>query len=303
MKLNQLKLLVAACELGSIRRAAESLRLSQPAVTRSIHELETELGVTLLERTPYGVAPTIFGQTLVARAKSVEREIQLAQNEIEQLRDVGRGEVRIGVTPVAAFHLLPLAISRLRRRHSKVRIEIAEVLYPQFLSSLRQRKFDFVIGPTAHSIPKDEFLTEILFEDDLAIVSRCEHPITRKNNLTIEELAKLDWIPPAAGTARDALMQAFRTLGFGTPRCVIQTDTYMLILSILHRTDMVSLAPRQLFHQLWSKAGVSILNAGFDFPPQPAGIIRHSNNIPSGAAKHVIAAIRQAALSLKKSTK
>src|SRR5882757_3599892 len=85
MKLHQLAALVTASESGSLRQAAEKLRLSQPALSRSIRELESELGVKLLERTSLGVEPTDYGKALILRSKIVESELRRAKDDIAQL--------------------------------------------------------------------------------------------------------------------------------------------------------------------------------------------------------------------------
>jgi LysR family transcriptional regulator of abg operon len=76
MKLHQLAALVAAAESGSLRQAAEKMRLSQPALSRSIHELEREIGAKLLDRTARGVEATVYGKALIMRSKIIDSEIR-----------------------------------------------------------------------------------------------------------------------------------------------------------------------------------------------------------------------------------
>src|SRR5258707_14079944 len=107
MKLHQLAALVSASESGSLRQAAEKLHLSQPALSRSIRELETELGVKLLERTPLGVEPTAYGHALILRSRIVDSALRQASHDIEHLKAATHADLRLRATPVAAFRLLP----------------------------------------------------------------------------------------------------------------------------------------------------------------------------------------------------
>jgi LysR family transcriptional regulator, regulator of abg operon len=105
MKLHQLAALVSAAECGSLRQAAAKMRLSQPALSRSIRELETETGVKLLERTALGVKATVYGEALILRSKIVETELRQAREDIAHLKAATHGDLRIGATPVAASRL------------------------------------------------------------------------------------------------------------------------------------------------------------------------------------------------------
>src|SRR5258708_11261073 len=98
MKLHQLSALVTAVETGSLRRAAEKMRLSQPALSRSIRELEREVGVKLIDRTARGVAATVYGKALIMRGKLVDAELRQARDDIAHLRAATQGDLPIGVT-------------------------------------------------------------------------------------------------------------------------------------------------------------------------------------------------------------
>src|SRR5258707_8497372 len=112
MKLHQLAALVSASESGSLRQAAEKLHLSQPALSRSIRELENELGVKLLERTPLGVEPTAYGKAVILRSKIVESELRRAKDDNPHFRPATQGDLRVAPTPPVAFIPLPLLLAR-----------------------------------------------------------------------------------------------------------------------------------------------------------------------------------------------
>ena len=86
MKLNQLRNFTAVVDAGTVRQAAKNLNLSQSSVTKSIQQLEDDLGVELLHRSAHGVAPTEAGKALLARAKTIEAELRHARNDVEAIQ-------------------------------------------------------------------------------------------------------------------------------------------------------------------------------------------------------------------------
>src|SRR5216683_1991342 len=167
MKLHQLAALVAAAECGSLRQAAEKMRLSQPALSRSVRELESEIGVKLLDRTPHGVEATVYGKALITRSKIVDSELRQARDDIAHLRAATHGDLRIGATPIAAFSLLPVVLARFKTSRPQVRVSITDGMGSTLFQQLRQGDLDFVFGRIDEAFDPHEFTTDILFNDSL----------------------------------------------------------------------------------------------------------------------------------------
>ena len=107
-------------QLGSIGHAAETLPLTQPALSKSIRQLEQELGCELFERTPSGVVPTVFGEALAHYARTIAAEIDNAKAKIAELRGGDTGEVRIGVGPSIAVNMMPMVTRQVHaERHAQ----------------------------------------------------------------------------------------------------------------------------------------------------------------------------------------
>src|SRR5213082_1485224 len=107
MKLNQLRDVLAVAERGSLRAAARHLGVAQPALSRSIQELERELGVPLFERQATGVVITAMGELFVRRANAVRNELRLAREEIDQVRGETHGIVNVCMSTVPHIALFP----------------------------------------------------------------------------------------------------------------------------------------------------------------------------------------------------
>ena len=100
LQLKQFRQLITIAEKGSIRRAAEELSISQPALSRSIRGIEENLSVKLMNRGPQGVELTAYGQTLVNYGKIIEFNIRFAAEEFDELRGNKEGEVKLGIGPL-----------------------------------------------------------------------------------------------------------------------------------------------------------------------------------------------------------
>src|SRR5258707_10698569 len=170
MKLHQLAALVSASESGSLRQAAGKLRVSQPALSRSVRELENELGVKLLERTALGVEPTAYGKAVILRSKIVESELRQARDDIAHLRAATHGDLRIGATPVAAFSLLPVVLARFKKSRPQLRVTVSDGMGESLLNGLRRGGFDIVFGRIYDAIDPEEFKIDVLFDDSLVVV-------------------------------------------------------------------------------------------------------------------------------------
>lgn len=122
MKLSTLKALMAAVEEGSLRSAARRLGVSQPALTKSIRELELDLGTTLLHRTSRGVQATAQGKVLYDRALKATRELSQAADEIQQLNGRMVGDLHISAVPVAVMLLIPELLRTFGQAFPEVRL-------------------------------------------------------------------------------------------------------------------------------------------------------------------------------------
>src|SRR5215813_5311310 len=96
LKLRDLHILLAVAQRGSMAKAATELAMSQPAVSKAIADIERELGIRLLDRTPRGIEPTTFGRALIKRGLAVFDELRQGVHELDFLRDPSVGTLRIG---------------------------------------------------------------------------------------------------------------------------------------------------------------------------------------------------------------
>jgi DNA-binding transcriptional LysR family regulator len=301
MKLHQLAALVSAAESGSLRQAAAKMRLSQPALSRSIRELETETGVKLLERTALGVKATVYGEALILRSRIVDAELRHAREDIAYLKAATHGDLRIGATPVAAFSLLPIMLARFKKTRPQLRVTISDRVGESLLAGLRQGDFDIVFCRIFDSIDAKEFAVDVLFDDSLVVIARRGHPLGQVRDTSKIDWQEYDWVLPGDDSpVRTAFQRTFYERVGKPPKCTIEANNFVTTLTLLSQTNYLGVAPRQIFRVSWLLQEFTSLNLGFKFPAQPTGVMWRARSPLSSAAQFAIKELRRAAQQAKR---
>ena len=243
MTLNQIRDFIAVVESGGIRAAARKLGVSQPAITRSVRGLETELRARLLRRTPTGVVPTQPGRALFARARAAQAELRKAEEEVDQLGEKARA-VSFGVSPTSAI-VVPEAVTRFRQQFPHARIHIAEGLPHTLMPMVRDETLDFAICRRALVKLDSGLEFRPLFRNDFAVVARKGHPLEKARSLA--QLVDACWTSLLPLDAPDGpFAQAFSPTGLPVPKQVIQCESYNTAIRLIAKTDMLGFLVRQL---------------------------------------------------------
>ena len=244
MKLHQLRDVVAIAERGGLRAAARHLHLAQPALTRSLTELERELGSPLFERHARGMVLTVAGMAFVQRATAILHEVRRARDEVAQLGGGTQGSVTVALSIAAHMALLPKALKPFRQRYTVVRLHIIEGIYPTLEAGLRDGSTDFYIGPApSHPVPPD-LLQTVLSDNTRVVLGRRGHPLANKGSLA--GLTEADWATTSITLhAEEELGQVFSAHGLPSPRLVLQSQSALTLLVTLANTDLLAMVPVQ----------------------------------------------------------
>ncbi|MBI4206144.1 MAG: LysR family transcriptional regulator [Betaproteobacteria bacterium] len=245
MRLRQIQNFVTVVEKGSIRAAARELRVSQPAITKSVRSLEAELHVQLVQRTPHGVVPTEAGRLFFARARVAHAELRKAEQELAQADSDGGGKVAFGVGPVTAVLIAPQAITRFHHQFPRVRARVIEGFAPDLLPLVRDGSLDFAVGPRVEGKLDPGLAFRPLFREGFAVVARKGHPLRHTRSLA--ELVDADWLSfGGSGLPNGPLERVFSSAGLPVPRQVVQCDSYNIVVSVLAATDMLGVIARRM---------------------------------------------------------
>ena len=272
MKLSQLRNFTAVVEAGAVRQAAKNLNLSQSSVTKSIQQLEDDLGVELLHRGAHGVAATEAGKALFARIKTVEAELRHARNDVETIQGAGVGEIRVSASPSVATGLLPRSVIAFQRTHPRVTFHILEGVYPDMLPAIRTGDLDLAIC-LVPGRPRDDSLSFIsLVKDRLVPAVRADHPVLGRRKLRLADLIGLDWIIyRRSHTGLDVFEQTFIANRLEPPKSTIECTSFACALALVENGDYVTLVPSQIF--AGNRNTPSIAPVLLDAPMQPWQVV------------------------------
>ena len=244
MKLTQIRDLVAVAERGSLRAAARQLDTAQPAITRSIRDLEHELGVTLLERSTSGVTLTPIGQAFYRRVSVVQHELRKAREEVLQLKGEGTGTVSVGLATAPHVALLPGALRAFQRRFPEVRLNISEGLFPSLESDLRDGRIDFYVGPKAEDRLSGEYNIEKLSDNLRVALGRRGHPLRAAKSL--RDLTSARWVSTSVTIESEAeLNPVFERAGLPSPVIAVQAHSALTMITVAASSDLLALLPQQ----------------------------------------------------------
>jgi LysR family transcriptional regulator of abg operon len=243
MKLNQLRNVVAVAERGSLRAAARHLGIAQPALTRSIQEIERELGVPLFERHARGIVLTAMGELFLRRAGAITREVERAREEIEQAQGGIGGTVAaaLSIVPHAA---LPQVLGPFGKRFPEVRLRLIEGPYPMVETALIDGSVDFYVGASPGGSFAAGLAVETLFENSRVVAARNGHPLAAARSL--RELVGAAWMSTSVTHKAEAeFATLFKQHRLPAPRLMMQTQGMFSALTALLASDLLAMVPVQ----------------------------------------------------------
>lgn len=244
VKFHQLRAFVEVAQQGSIRGAGRVLNLSQPALTKSIKELEEGIAVQLFIRRSKGVTLTECGESFYQHARLILEELRSAQDDIRQRQGQQAGQINIGMGASIARLLMPAVITRFHQQHPQVKVRIMEGQLVSMINELRQGELDFTIN-TYYQGPYDhEFTFEKLFEKPFAIFCRADHPAIGAES--INALLKYSWtMPTPRGSYYKQLEEMFSHRA-QIPHIGVVCETFSSCISLVAQSDFLSILPQEL---------------------------------------------------------
>lgn len=189
---------VAACEASSMRGAADTLDLTQSAVTKRVLALERRVGVTLLERGRFGVRPTAAGRVLYPEAKRVLAALRDAEAALDSHRRDAGSTLALAASHTLGEFLLPDWLARFRAHEPTVHAQVAIVNSTDVLTALRERRAQ--IGFVEGLDPLDGLDALVVSGDEIAVVVAADHRWARRRSLRATELRAEPYVAREAGS-------------------------------------------------------------------------------------------------------
>lgn len=282
MKPYQMRALVACAKNTSLRAAADELALSHSALAKAIGELELELGVPLVVRSPRGVSLTAYGRVACTRAQKILEDIRRVHDEIEQIRGGTRGRVAVATSSTMALCVLPSAFTALRKRMPDVDVEVHELQTEAVGQQLQQGEIDFAVTHQAvANLPRGcEF--SALRTGALAAVVRRQHPARRC--LRLKGLLDFEWLYPSHLISRREFDTLFEESGLSAPNRVTASRSSIFTMELVGSSDAVALLPRPYVGQALYSTRYAALKLRDPLPPiAPGTIVYRDTDLPPAA--------------------
>jgi LysR family transcriptional regulator, transcription activator of glutamate synthase operon len=292
MELRQLVYFEAVAACGGFSRAAEQLRIAQPAVSAQVRRLEAELGTPLLERTTRRVALTHAGELFLARVRSVLGQLDEARVDLAELAAVRRGHVRIGATLVLGSLDLPRSLAQFRRRYPGVTLALRAGLIANLLDDLGSGVIDIVLGPL-HPELLDGFLARPLVEEGIVLVTPPGRPVSGPVSgpapgvpaaaAALAEFASEPFVCLPAGSGLHAILVAAAAAAGFTPRIQLETHSPASIRELVAAGLGVALMAESSARAIGPDVQVHRLQPA---PPHPPiGLVRVPGRTPGPATR------------------
>jgi len=188
MELRHLRYFVVVAEEQNVTRAAERLHVSQPPLSRQIHDLEQELGVELFRRTAKSLALTEAGKIFLIEARAVLLRVDKAVETVRTVARGDRGELRIGYSPSLAAEVLPKALRLFEREHPGVRVALHDLSSEECAQRLAARKLDLAVTVRLSPARMRGLTFEKLIAYPLCCAVADSHPLAKKRFVTLAEI-------------------------------------------------------------------------------------------------------------------
>jgi DNA-binding transcriptional LysR family regulator len=246
LKLHDVRILMSVVQAGGMRKAAAQLGTSQPAISRSISDLEHALGVRLLDRGSRGIEPTPYGRALIKRGVAVFDELRQGVRDIEFLADPTSGELRIGCSESFAAGPVLAVIDRLTRRHPRIVLHVLTTAGPPLYRDLRERNVEIAISLVTGGEAVADVAVEDLFVDNyFVVVAGSQSPWAHRRKIELAELVNEAWtLLPSESVASAVFVEAFRARGLEPPRTTVITPSLNLRNALLATGRFLTVLPR-----------------------------------------------------------
>lgn len=299
MELRQLRHFVAVVDTANLSRAADRVAISQPALTRSIKNLEEMLGVELLERKPRGVAPTEAGLALYHHAQVVLNACQRLTREVRELERGVTGTVHLGVASMFSTHVTGPVAEALAAAHPRLGLVVTEGFFEDLVRRMLDGRLDLIFSNFPQVSLAAELVQEPLLNVRAVLVAGRQHPLAQRREVTRADLIAQRWVIGDQPHSQDAFEKYFSVEGLPAPRDVFRTNSLSLMVALVQSGQFIStLAEHLIGPQLQSgdMRRLPIADAAIE---RQAGLIYRRGAPARPATGYVVAEFRQVCAQLR----
>jgi len=242
----------------SIRAAAREMGLSQPALSRTLRELEQTLGVQLFLRGQEGITLTEAGEAFLRRTEWILEELQRAADEVEQISHYSQGKLAVGFSSLLALTIFPALIDNFKARWPHARLNLKEGQLATLLPLLRQGELDLAIGTINPRKVPDDVVIEPLFVAPFCIIARRGHSLEQATSLN--DLRRAKWLLPETNVGYYQQLQDELNEFYGQiHEQPVWTESIVCGLNMVLQSDYLTVVARAMSMPLNLQDKISVL--------------------------------------------
>lgn len=295
IKFRHLQCFLAVAQFGSVQRAADSLSITQPAVSKTITELESLLGVRLFERGRRGAISTSEGRLFAPHAAACVGALREGVDEIYRHGGAPATTISIGVLPTVAPALLPPVLAAFRARWAGVSVRVVTGSNAYLLERLKAGDVDVIVGRLSEPDAMPGMSFEQLYREPLAVVVRNGHALVHERTITAQLLGRFPVVVPPFGTLiRQSAEGVLTAFGAHALTALIETLSVSLGRSLALYNDAVWFVPLGTVEHDVELRLLVHLPLPFSSTDEPIGLILRHERGRSPALDALIDAIRAA---------
>ncbi|MCG7781131.1 LysR substrate-binding domain-containing protein [Lelliottia amnigena] len=293
IRLRHLHTFVAVAQQGTLGRAAETLNLSQPALSKTLNELEQLTGTRLFNRGRLGAQLTLVGEQFLTHAVKVLDALNTAGQALNRKDSQDTDVVRVGALPTAALGILPAAIGQFHKQQKNTTLQVATMNNTMLLSGLKSGELDLGIGRMSDPELMVGLNYELLFLESLKLVVRPGHPLLR-DTVTLSRVMEWPVVVSPKGTApRHNAEVMLQMQGCTLPSGCIETLSASLSRQLTVDYDYVWFVPSGAVKEDLRQGCLSALPVASPGAGEPIGILTRVDTPLSSGAQSLLSAIRK----------
>ena len=249
MDIRQIEYFAEVAKHLSFTKAAMTLHVSQPSISKAIQNLETELGVPLFYRSPKKLELTDAGHAVLVNAHQVLLAFNNMRSQLTELMELKKGQIRIGIPPIVGAEFFSKLISQYKEQYPFIEILLTEVGTKRIRQKIEHGELD--IGLVCSTKSKNEHLNTISFlEDPLQLIVHCDHPLAKKPTVSMNDLAKEPFIIYRNDfILYDRIIEECSKAGF-SPIIACETTQKDLFIEMVQAKLGVALLPQKIIEKI-----------------------------------------------------
>ena len=293
IRLRHLHTFVAVAQQGTLGRAAETLNLSQPALSKTLNELEQLTGTRLFERGRLGAQLTLVGEQFLTHAVKVLDALNTAGQALNRKEGMNSDVVRIGALPTAALGILPTVIGQFHKQQKDITLQVATMNNTMLLAGLKSGDVDIGIGRMSDPELMSGLNYELLFLESLKLVVRPGHPLLQE---TVTLSRVMEWpvvVSPKGTIPRQNAETLLQSQGCKIPPGCIETLSASLSRQLTVDYDYVWFVPSGAVKDDLRRGLLTSLPIATEGAGEPIGILTRVAASLSQGAQTLLSAIRK----------